>query len=99
MPNRSSIRVNRDPLDTTNDPLTAGAVLDAALARTDLPQRLDRTWRAYLGLFPDGETRRRLTIAHDAARSADSATARHWTHQAELRWHDHQREQAARWHR
>jgi len=73
----------RTPPDDLDEPLTAGALVDAAIAKHELPPREGQSlddWAASLaGESAQGFARELVT----AARVADYPAVRHFAHQAE----------------
>jgi len=67
-------------------PITVEAIVDAAVAATDLPPRGDQTLDQWAVAFSDPELARRIAALITAAAIADITGAKHWAHQAEDRY-------------
>ncbi len=69
--------------DLTNAPITPGALLDAAIASTDLPKRGDATLAEWTAQFTEPELKRRADVLVGYACAGDVTNLRHWAHQVE----------------
>ena len=66
-----------------DEPLTAGALIDAAIAPSSLPRRESLPLESWAASLTSDDGRRFARQAVDAARVADFATAVHFVRQAE----------------
>ena len=71
-----------------DEPLTAGALIDAAIAPLNLPKRESLPLESWAASLTSDDGRRFARQAVDAARVADFATTVHFARQAETaeRW-------------
>jgi hypothetical protein len=69
--------------DFTNEPITPGALLDRALAATDVPKRGDASLDEWAAGFDNPELKRRAEQLVEYALAGDVANLRHWAHQVE----------------